>query len=185
MGLTCGIPAVTLLGQRSDWVKLLHRIEKLKSFGEEPKVWASMLRPVLERFVDSYDGTPDMDFWGKICHYEVNMSGSDQICGWITAFCVWSSAGVWQGPALGGTSGREFYDPAPLYRLKLDNVRYGILKTDDIPPGFCEVDVTLDDNGEVFECIMTAGHMARLTGGETGDAVSPLPAWFMFIKENC
>ena len=36
MILTCGIPSVTLEGEKSDWERLLTRLDKLDSFGEEP-----------------------------------------------------------------------------------------------------------------------------------------------------
>ncbi|KAF8881840.1 hypothetical protein CPB84DRAFT_1817225 [Gymnopilus junonius] len=168
--LDCGIPSVTLEGKKSDWGKLLKRLDKLDSFGEEPKVWASLLRPILKRFVSAFDGEPDIDFWGKVCHHHNGGSGPTYISGWVTAFCVWSSEGKWQGPPLSG--------PIPTWKpsLQLDGV--------DIPPGFCEVDVVLNDNGQLFNCMMVSGHVATQVHIETGDIFSPLPAWFMFIKDK-
>ena len=58
----CGIPSVTLEGEKSDWERLLARLDKLDSFGEEPKAWAAMLRPILSCFVKAFDGEPDIDF---------------------------------------------------------------------------------------------------------------------------
>ena len=198
----CGIPSVTLEGERSDWVNVLNRIEKLESFGDEPKAWAGLLRPILSRFVSSFDGPPDLDFWSKICHYKSQMSGADYLCGWITAFCVWSRDGKWNGPGrdnhvttrhsrrpswLRGLFKPKTvlpYTPEGIYHLQLDEAKYGWLVDDDIPAGYCEVDVDLDDNGEKLDCIMVSGHMGWRIGGEKGDSVSPLPAWFMFIKED-
>lgn len=53
---------------------------------------------------------------------------------------------------------------------------------DDVPPGCCEVDVNLDDNGEKFDCMMVSGHMAMRIEGASRDAVRSQPSWFMFIK---
>jgi hypothetical protein len=68
---TCGLPSVTLLGQKSDWERLATKAERLVTFGEEPKLWYGLLKPVLENFVSSFD-TPDSagtkDFWQKIAH---------------------------------------------------------------------------------------------------------------------
>jgi Domain of unknown function (DUF4419) len=183
MMMMCGLPSVTLEGERSDWVNLLNRVEKLDSFGEEPKVWAGLLRPVLSRFVSSFDGSPDLDFWGKICHYSRGGSGPSYLSGWITAFAVWSSEGKWQGPSLSGKKG-ERYLPGGTYHLELDDAVYDVMDSSTVPTGFCEVDVELNDNGEKFDCMMVSGHMGRLTGGEKGDTLSPLPAWFMFVKED-
>ena len=100
MCLMCGIPSVTLEGEKSDWERLLTRLDKLDSFGEEPKAWAAMLRPILIRFVGAFDGEPDVDFWSRVCHYHSQGSGPSYLSGWITAFCVWSSEGKWQGPPI-------------------------------------------------------------------------------------
>ena len=67
--LLCGIPSVTLEGEKSDWERLLARLDKFDSFGEEPKAWAAMLRPILTRFVRAFEGEPDIDFWSRVCHY--------------------------------------------------------------------------------------------------------------------
>ncbi|KAH6915753.1 hypothetical protein BKA70DRAFT_1556345 [Coprinopsis sp. MPI-PUGE-AT-0042] len=184
MMLSCGIPSVTLEGERSDWVNLLNRIEKLDSFGNEPKAWAGLLRPILSRFVSTFDGSPDLDFWSKICHYSSGGSGPSYLCGWLTAFAVWSREGKWQGPSLTGEKEDECYLPEDMYYLKLDDAEYAMMNAGNVPAGYCELDVDLNDNGEKFDCMMVAGHMARLTGGEKGDTLSPLPAWFMFVKEE-
>ncbi|KAF4618562.1 hypothetical protein D9613_009791 [Agrocybe pediades] len=182
--LRCGISSVTLEGERSDWVKILERVEKLDMFGEEPTAWANLLRPVLRRFVAAFDGEPDIDFWGKVCHHHNMGSGPTYLSGWITAFCVWSNDGKWMGPVGPNVSVSPPYSPTKgNLNLQLDGVLYGYIDSNDVPTGFCEVDVKLDDNGEMFNCIMVAGHLSMLTIGDHLDTVRPLPAWFMFIKE--
>jgi hypothetical protein len=71
----CGIPSVTLEGDKADWESILTRLDKLKEFGEEPKAWASMLRPIIRRFIDSFDGKHDVDFWSKVAAYWSGGSG--------------------------------------------------------------------------------------------------------------
>lgn len=71
MRCTCGIPSVTLLGERSDWEDMLQNLDKLDSFGDEPKTFASLLRPVVRNFVASFDSTPSESvrgFWDKVVH---------------------------------------------------------------------------------------------------------------------
>lgn len=182
--LMCGIPSVTLEGEKSDWEKILLRLDKLGSFGTEPTVWANLLKPILKRFVSAFDGEPDIDFWGKVCHHVRGGSGPGSISGWITAFCVWNSEGKWRGPDLSGafaTSNDRSYRAGP-YRLILDEVQYAIMSDNAIPVGFCEVDVELDDNGEKSDCMMVSGHMGARIQREERDTISPLPAWFIFIK---
>lgn len=68
----CGLPSVTLLGQKKDWEKMLSRLERLNTFGDQPKVFYTLLEPVLQKFVETFDN-PDSedirDFWQKIAHY--------------------------------------------------------------------------------------------------------------------
>ena len=218
--LMCGIPSVTLEGEKSDWESLLTRLDKLDSFGEEPKAWAAMLRPILTRFVGAFDGKPDIDFWTRVCHYHSNGSGPTYLSGWITAFCVWSSKGKWQGPPITEPSepsetvrlDEETSAPTSLSdRIKgfwsnrvpfmskrfktirlldgemgpvlvLDKVSYPVINSNDVPVGFCEVDVKLDDNGEMLSCMMVSGHLATSVEGGKKDRIRPLPSWFMFVK---
>ena len=94
--LTCGIPSVTLLGESQDWVKLLEKIEKLKTFGEEPSMWYQLLKPVLTGFIMTFNKPDSKDtttFWNRIAHYESMGSGPTYYSGWITAFCFWDEGG--------------------------------------------------------------------------------------------
>ncbi len=94
-GITCGIPSVTLEGTKSDWEDIHRRLWRLYELGPEPSVWADMLRPILRRFVDAFDGKPDIEFWNHIAYRDDSICGQDNLSGWITAFCVWSSEGKW------------------------------------------------------------------------------------------
>ncbi|KAI0760356.1 hypothetical protein C8Q74DRAFT_1295634 [Fomes fomentarius] len=94
-GITCGIPSVTLEGTKSDWEDIHRRLWRLYELGPEPSVWADMLRPILRRFVDAFDGKPDIEFWNHIAYRDGSICGQDNLSGWITAFCVWSSEGKW------------------------------------------------------------------------------------------
>lgn len=75
---------MTLLGQRSDWETILSRIERLKTFGDEPTMFYNLLKPVLTRFVKSFDN-PDSeeirDFWQKIAHERHGGSGPSYLSG--------------------------------------------------------------------------------------------------------
>ncbi len=177
----CGIPRVTLEGERSDWVDLRSRIDKLETFGEEPRKWARLLRPIFNRFVSAFDGDHDVDFWNKVSvHYSLG-SGTRFLSGWITAFCVWDSEGQWQGepstePVV--RFGSTHFHP----RREIDGVLYPSIDTQNIPMGFCQVDVKVNDDYGSTECVMMSGHMATLVEGRHRDTVRPLPSWFMFVK---
>ncbi|KDR72968.1 hypothetical protein GALMADRAFT_142669 [Galerina marginata CBS 339.88] len=182
--LLCGIPSVTLEGEKEDWEKLLARLDKLSDFGAEPAAWAKLLRPILSRFVNAFEGEPDIDFWGRVCHFHFGGSGPSYLSGWITAFCVWNSQGKWQGPALSVPTEdvswiEKEYD---IRQLELDGIKYPIIDDNHVPVAFCEVDVELNDNGDIVECMMVSGHLASIAEGDRKDIIRPLPSWFIFVK---
>ncbi|RPD61330.1 hypothetical protein L227DRAFT_610364 [Lentinus tigrinus ALCF2SS1-6] len=96
MGDTCGIPSVTLEGERSDWENIYARLDRLYELGDQPSVWAEMLRPILRRFILAFDGYPDVTFWDHVAHRTSEYCGQDDLSGWLTAFCVWDNKGRWQ-----------------------------------------------------------------------------------------
>ena len=95
MMITCGVPSVTLLGEKADWLRLLARLDRLPTLGDEPAAWAEMLRPILMRFAAAFDGSPDVTFWEHVVNRNDEVCGLDILSGWITAFCVWDEDGKW------------------------------------------------------------------------------------------
>jgi hypothetical protein len=100
----CGIPQVTLEGERSDWLNILGRLEKLKEYGLETTAWYHLLRPVITRFVAAFDeptSPSNVDFWQRVAHFQPGGSGrGNHYTGWITAFTVFSKEGRWLGHPL-------------------------------------------------------------------------------------
>ena len=185
--LQCGLPAVTLLGERSDWQLLLTKIDKLPTYGAETAQWATLLRPVLKAFVrafDDPDSRANKDFWQRIAHYRHEGSGTTYLSGWITAFCFFDDKGKALYPAtlaeargqrsrqsntrqnhlsrslrFATTFGLQPRAEQPASRgvFELEGVKFHRLDTDDIPPGYAHVKVKLDDNGQLFDTLMVAG----------------------------
>ncbi|KAL0571202.1 hypothetical protein V5O48_010752, partial [Marasmius crinis-equi] len=95
MSLICGIPTVTLEGERRDWERLLEKLPKLETLGDEPKQFAALLNPILRHFVASFDDPQSESvrtFWERIAH-KTGGSGPYYLSGWITAFCFWDQDG--------------------------------------------------------------------------------------------
>jgi hypothetical protein len=102
-GLACGIPRVTLAGEKSDWVNILGRLEKLKEYGIEAIAWYHLLHPVVARFVAAFDNPAsqeNVDFWQKVAHQEGGGSMLRFYSGWINAFNAFSQKGAWLGHRL-------------------------------------------------------------------------------------
>ena len=205
--LRCGIPKVTLEGEKSDWEDILRRLERLKQYGVQTIAWYHLLRPVISRFVSAYDdptSSKNLDFWNKVTHFSGGGSGPTWLSGWITAFCVFDEQGQWQGNQFNGNtidaadalhlSARQFAS-ACLRRgsLTLDGFPYPRIDSLKVPCGYIDVDVKLiDTNSEEFDTMFVAGsigtHISRaktdIVPDGTRDTLQPIPGWWYFIKPS-
>jgi len=218
--LLCGIPHVTLEGEKKDWEKILERLEKLKEYGAQSNAWYHLLVPIVSRFVKAFDepnGKENIDFWQKVAHYQGGGSGPKWVSGWITAFCVFDAKGKWLGDKFEENRKAEVdhflliesfkthtikpQRPVKTERpkakeksLTLDKTTYPHIDTNDIPAGFAEVDVKVDDHGEEFDCVLTAGLVGilvrdskkvrgvKVDGSGVRDVLSPVVGWWMTEK---
>lgn len=150
-GLMCGIPSVTLLGEREDWEKIHNKLNKLSEFGDEPTTFAEQLRPILRNFIATFDAQSKPsaevnDFWSRIADRHSGGSGPTWFSGWITAFCMWDE----DGKLIGRIDDKH---------LVLDGVKYNRIDIKDIPKGFASVPVEVDDNGTKYQTKMIAGSL--------------------------
>jgi hypothetical protein len=157
MSICCGIPSVTLLGEKADWVEICRRIDKLASFGKETEQFSLLLAPILDYFIRTFDNAEDakvVDFWTKIAHQYSNSSGPSYLSGWITAFCFWDSKGklLFREPRSDVGD-----DDLGQQGCNIDGTVYHRVDTSDIPEAYVSVPVTVDDNGVVFKTRMVAG----------------------------
>ncbi|KAJ7049700.1 hypothetical protein C8F01DRAFT_725635 [Mycena amicta] len=209
--IDCGIPQVTLEGEKSDWENLLQRAEKLKEYGVETIAWYHLLVPVLSRFVKAFEdpeADSNIDFWQKISHFQRGGSGPDTYTGWISAFCVFDDKGKWIGLPLkkdvssatppDSLSAKEFWATYAAYpgygELVLDDTHYHSVDADNIPPCYAEVDVLLVDlnTSESTQASMVAGVIgtevcsSSSEDPDTGvnDVVKPLVGWWLFNKRK-
>ena len=175
--LLCGIPKVTLEGTKNDWQQILSRLEKLKEYGEDATSWYHLLQPVISRFVDAYDDPNSLKlraFWNKVASFEEYGSGSTCLSGWITAFCFFTETG----------SRIAIAQECMSDQLVLDGVSYPNIDKIDIPLGFTEVPVKLDDKGEIFDTTLVAGSVGSqicVGTNSTRNTVRPLPAWWWYV----
>ncbi|TAQ87772.1 hypothetical protein B7494_g3927 [Chlorociboria aeruginascens] len=214
--LACGIPSVTLLGTKEDWEQLLEKIETLPGFGEESAQWYRLLRPVLARFVACFDAPESeesRDFWQSVAHHAKGRSGPNYLSGWITAFSFFDK----NGRSMYGMDEpmeriMTVFEGPETPRLYLDGIPYHRVDSDQIPPGYSAVPATVNDSGDVYECLMVAGSvgirvttsgerldeedpntppagrleiMRQAGAGVTGqDSVQPESGWWIFEKKE-
>jgi hypothetical protein len=154
-GITCGIPSVTLLGERADWQEILDRLPFLSKFGPEHDeliLWNSVLTAVVSKFVSTFDAPDSPDvvrFWQRSVHqYTDNYSGEKLITGWIQAFCFWNADGR---PLVANSVLRTTQDWREAVKENgldywLDGVRLGQMGWDDVPAGYSHVPVHIKFN---------------------------------------
>jgi hypothetical protein len=76
----CGIPQITVTGSAADWQRIRARVEVLATYDLE--WWASRLRLILDEFVHTVDGHPNLEFWQAICKPK-RAYGATSITGWV------------------------------------------------------------------------------------------------------
>jgi len=70
----CGIPSITLEGTKQDWQVLLDKTKYLsKKFDLD--WWANELVPVLQEFVNVFDGNVNQEFWKDFVNVEQSSGG--------------------------------------------------------------------------------------------------------------
>ncbi|CAG8303347.1 unnamed protein product [Penicillium salamii] len=93
---TCGIPSVTLLGEREDWVNLFTKVEAIPWAGDEVAKFSNILQPVLDRLITSFEEPKSSEvqrLWARCVHGRGDGSWATQLTGWITVFCFWDEKG--------------------------------------------------------------------------------------------
>lgn len=172
MLLSCGLPSVTMLGTESDWVEVANRAKELLKYENKEgymKTWYDLLQPVLDKFVQSIQGKPDLDWWNSCCTDISNGSGPCYLSGWLTVFSVYDNNGNWvanQRNAPGTWSLRKS--------------KWPIIESNDIAKGVVSVDITIDDNGTFYKTVMTAGSGGYIRLDEY--SLQPFPSWILCHK---
>lgn len=79
----CGIPNVILLGEKADWELLLKHVKELEQY--DLKFWTDELQPILQEFINAFDGKVDRSFWQRMYKYR-EAYGMTDMNGWISKF---------------------------------------------------------------------------------------------------
>ena len=158
--LECGLPAVTLLGERQDWVEIGLRAARLATLGQqELSAWHAELAPVLAQFVAAFDGQADADFWNRIACTKGGGSFPLTLSGWVLVFAPWDNDGRF---CLG----------------KPNHPSHRGMEQGKVPSGYVDCPVLIDDNGTPYQCRFVAGSMGALYDAEQR-TLAPSLDWIM------
>lgn len=156
-GSGCGIPYITLQGNREDWQAIYDRLDKIEELGLT--IWAEELRIVLQKFIDVFDENVDVDFWQSI-YKDHSEYGASYVSGWFIKFFPYlESTGK---PEDISEENPYFHARAPKIYIPnkyLEGDQYLIsrLNTTDFPSGMAEIDVHWNDWGTDREMKVHAG----------------------------
>ncbi len=172
MELCCGVPEITLLGTAEDWALIHQRVEKLRTFPGKCVEWATMLETITGNMARTAAGDIPDGFWQTMCHYHSGGSGPSYLSGWLTAFCVFSDKGKWQGD----TSSQSRWGQ------KINRHGYPIINFSDVPSGNISVPMIVDDNGTIHNTVLFAGHAIGTAVAD--DTIQPTLTWSIFDKKQ-
>lgn len=87
----CGFPTITLAGEIEDWQNIRERMVTLGTFDEVEGFpeWSATLVPVLDKFVEAFEGNVDTEFWQGFFK-EGGGSGGPYINGHILRFFLYA-----------------------------------------------------------------------------------------------
>ena len=115
----CGIPKIKVNGTKLDWSLLKDSFNKLAS-RLDLEWWAKELNPILDEFINIFDGKINLSHWRNIYKKPESECGRVPVDGWITKFY----------PYIGRDKPERRMD----WNGAIDHI-------DDIPKGLTDVDV--------------------------------------------
>jgi hypothetical protein len=163
--MRCGLPQVTLLGTPEDWQQLRERTSRLLEFDCDQrfmKKWHQMLDPIMEQFIKSSQGQPNLKWWNQITNHVSKGSGVSYYSGWLTVFNVFDEHGSWRGQRTLGA-------------------KWPKRESGKMAPCLVEVPMTVDDRGTVYETMFSAGLSSfRIINR----AIQPISSWRLDLLKS-
>jgi hypothetical protein len=156
-----GVPSVRLLGTQEEWKDLLGKLELMAKgqLGKEPVLYALILRPVLSRFVASFERPNDpliRLFWNDmvtlIAIQKTCGTHTDLVTGWLNAFHFWDGAGNTLVPGIVAASDEK---------LELDGVVFPSRKVNDLPTFYSVSPMCVGDYRGGFTFEVLSGMLAK------------------------
>ena len=77
----CGIPEIIIEGERADWVWMYDHIDQFNVL--DLQWWTKEVKPVLQEFINAFDGDIDKEFWCSILKQKSSSGSPLLVNGWI------------------------------------------------------------------------------------------------------
>ncbi|CAF1256553.1 unnamed protein product [Adineta ricciae] len=168
---TCGIPQIILRGSPADFQDLIDRVQQLKIILTDFHWWFNALLPNLEKLKESAEGTPDIDWWQRICHHDKNRSGASILLGWLTTFIPYTINNDGQHIR----ACREGHDEKLV-------IIYG-MNLSDLEESITQTDFFLNNNGTSISMKFIAGFFG-VGKNPTTSALRPCLGWVTAVSSE-
>jgi hypothetical protein len=180
MECVCGIPQITLEGTAEDWQRIRERVEVLATF--DFGWWTSRLAPILDQFISTAKGTPDLSFWQAIYKPE-QLYAQEMATGWIADLFPYlaygdSPSSMSRNPNLTEV---ERIDWIP---QKTEANKFPGVTLESFPTGISRAPVTVtypDDSQTPIELL---GGFFGVSQSQEDGALAPIISWAVVKKDT-
>lgn len=187
----CGIPQITLKGQKEDWQALYNKVDSLKIEGLED--WFEALKWPLQEFINVYDGKVNMRFW-RSSYKDFNYYRASTVSGWFVKFFPYIEAFEIDTLKKKNLSFNKTPVPRIYFKNKfLQGYDYQVCQysIDDFPAGISEIPITFLNktyNTKFFKQgnnnLLAYGGFVGIEQNKNTMEVSPVQSWAISIAEN-
>ena len=64
----CGVQNVHFRGSLEDWNLLYEKVKRLYNYSSEFDKWVNNIQYIISKFIETYKGNPDINFWNDGLH---------------------------------------------------------------------------------------------------------------------
>jgi hypothetical protein len=171
----CGIPKITLEGTSDDWRRIRDRVQVLATFDFE--WWTHRLTPILDEFVSTANGVPDLRFWEAI-YKPKEVYGDELVRGWICdLFPYLGSAKLYRNGEL-ETERIDWVQP------ESPSNRFPGVSLEAFPNGISRVPVTVESPGNRTTPVELLGGFFGVSQSPNDNALAPIISWAVVEKDT-
>jgi hypothetical protein len=169
MTTMCGIPEITLQGEKEDWEQLKNRVEGILGRFDDVGFWTDHLYPILDQFIAATGQNKiDEEFWKSLYKIEGG-SGGPFLSGWIRSLFPYISVEEFE------TKSSKFvknpYIDWKEYAGPFSGIRYN-----QLPAGFTSTPFVWNYFHQEFDMSFIGG-LLGVSINSTNNHVSPVVGW--------
>ena len=177
----CGIPYITLAGEKKDWELIASKLQQLDEIGMSD--WRIVLEPIIEKFIEVFDREIDRVFWQSI-YKDAEEYNAFYISGWFIKFFPYIKTTEFTGviDSIRGMSQKVEVIKRNDFLKGSDYLR-STLSTDNFPSGIAKIDVKWNNHFSKTTKQMEAYGGFFAVKQHPNKALEPFISWAVCEKE--